>query len=492
MRVWKWLALLVFLLAPGAAWAKKPIVEFDISVDGARLLIDGKVKLPSAGRKERFPIPEGTHTVRVEREGYTIFEQTFDVDADAAPAVIHAILKPGPGARPSDVPKKPREPRKPKEKKDKKEKNNDEEEQEAQKEPPPRPEPRPPDESLPAAPEAKPESPARPEKDVVTFGEPPPPTTHAPQQSQYQSNAPIITAPKLPPPPPYVPPPTREKNPPVTVAVMEYAGFDLDARVSIAVSDAVAAEIRKRDRVTAIGARDYHKLLSRQQLDDFLACSDYKCQAAIGVSLGVDEIVLPELKQDDSGLHLLMRRLDVATVSEIGSASAVVKGIGLAVVTGIGPDVEKLYADYALRPGMKSGMEPDAIRNRLRPPPPLPPAAFITTATFAGAALLVGLGTGLDFTFAQAEYTNLASHTHEQPVSAATLKTLGSRVQTEAAITNAALISGGVLAVASVVELALTDWKGVSRQVAAPVLQDPGLDPVSLRLTPGGLMVSWR
>ena len=492
MSVWKWLVLLLMASAPALAAAKKPIVEFNISVDGARLLIDGKVRLAEAGRRERLPITEGTHTVRVEHEGFAPIEQTFDVDADSpGPLVVRLTFAPG-----KNAPAKAAEP-----------------EPAAEKEPTaPKAVPAPKTAALPkpTTPLKTPKEPAEPgstKPSKVASGKPLPPAKPKPFPPQKPSVAPVPFAASsissTPSSPgalpslsmPLLPPPSapRDRTPPIVVAVVDYSGFESDARVAVVMSDSIAAEIRKYDRVTAIGSKDIRKVLSKEQVFALGDCQTDRCRAVIMASMGVDEILISELKEDKENEKVVMRRVAVPGGATVAVASKVIDTAPLAAFDAIGPDIQTLYGDYPLRPGKTVGVTRPLVLARLRPAPPLPTSVFISTASVGVAARLVVGVLALEYSTAQTQYRNYVNHSDQSPVLGATVNSMAARVQTDATVTNAMLIAGGALTLASVVEIFFTDWKGIAQQVAPPVMQDASPDePVSFHFAPTGVQVSWR
>jgi hypothetical protein len=289
-----------------------------------------------------------------------------------------------------------------------------------------------------------------------------------------------------------VPPPTALPPiaaGPVRVAVYEaQASAGISERTARVVSEALLAEVRKLDRVAAVGMKEIHEMLSFEEQRQLLGCGEDSCFAEIAGALGVDELVLGTLGALGDAHLISVKRIDLREATTRAAASRnLVAGDGEEFLSVIGSTVEEVFPEYPLRPGRVRGVSPE-VAARLNPPP-LPRWSFFVTAGAAVAAAGVGGLFGALYVDAQDQYDGTVRRALREDggVSASTLRAEARRVESNARAANIALGVAGALALAAGVQALFTDWRGVGADDA------PASPPaVSLHVTPAGIAVAWR
>lgn len=249
-------------------------------------------------------------------------------------------------------------------------------------------------------------------------------------------------------------------GPAVRIAVQDLVVNEtLDRRAASLLSDALLAEVRKLDRVSAISMGEVRDMLSFEQQRQLLGCDASACFAEIGGALGVDELVTGSIGSLGESQILTLRRVDMkAAVVRASVTHRFKSGDGEEFLALVGPAIAELFADYPLRPGRVRGVSQELV-SRLNPPP-LPTWAFYSTAGTAGAAAVVGGVFAALFIDAQNQYRALAQQSLTEPVRGSDLATLATRAGTNATAANVAFATAGALALAAGVEAFFTDWNG--------------------------------
>lgn len=246
----------------------------------------------------------------------------------------------------------------------------------------------------------------------------------------------------------------------VRVAVMEpRAAGEIPPRPLAAFSQALVPEIRKLEGVAAIGMAEIRDMLGFERQRQMLGCSaDENCLAEIGGALGVDELVSVELTLVAQNYAIAAKRMDIKRARVLQSVSRrMEKRDGEELLNVVGPLVQALFPERALKPGAVRGLDKTVVA-RLNPPP-LPRWAFFTTAG-GGAAVLIGGGVmGLLSREAQNDFNTLASRSTTQSVAGTDLKALEKKARDRAMLANTLFIGGGALALAAGVEAFFTDWR---------------------------------
>lgn len=246
---------------------------------------------------------------------------------------------------------------------------------------------------------------------------------------------------------------------PVRVAVYDLKVDGVEERVGRVVTDAVVAEVRKRQRVAVISMEEVRAMLDLEAQKALVGCSDDSCLSEIADSLGVDQIVIGSLARVGEESIFSLRLLDQREAAALGQVNQRLSGAGgeefLAMV---GPAVSQLFADRPLREGQTEGVAPElALRVN---PPPLPPWVFWATASTAG-ALVVGAGATLAInTVLFSQVSARQEDARKTPVKGADLLALRSQNDL-AAGTTLALVGAAVVVGATAGALTLfTDWQG--------------------------------
>ncbi len=262
----------------------------------------------------------------------------------------------------------------------------------------------------------------------------------------------------LPPPPQHLPAGARGGA--LRVAVMDpRSSGEIPPRHLAAFSQALVPEIRKLEGVSAIGMTEIRDMLGFERQRQMLGCSsDDNCLAEIGGALGVDELVAIELVLVGKTYALTAKRMDMRRARVIQSSSRQLdKRDGEELLNVVGPLIQGLWPDRALKPGAVQGLDKTVVA-RLNPPP-LPRWVFFTTAG-SGAALLIGGGVmGMLAREAQNDFNATAARSASQPVPGADLKALEKKANDRAQLANGLYVAGGAFMLAAGVEAFFTDWR---------------------------------
>lgn len=244
------------------------------------------------------------------------------------------------------------------------------------------------------------------------------------------------------------------------VAVSDFEATDVDPAVARLVADAVVAELRKLEHLSVIGMQEIRDMLDLEAEKQALGCDEQEsCLAEIAGALGVDLLVTGTLAQVGEGSLIGMRRIDQRDAKVTGTFNErLPRAGGDEFFAAVGPAVEQLFPDHALREGQTRGVS-DALLKRLNPPP-VPVWGFWT---LFGSSAVVG---GVALTTAGWWATSTLSHVDlgQRSISAVqsgqAFKALEDQIAASAV---AFYVSGGLaLALAATTTAAafLTDWEG--------------------------------
>jgi len=277
----------------------------------------------------------------------------------------------------------------------------------------------------------------------------------------------------------------KRQTGPIRVAVYEAKAVQkFEPRIIRLVSEALLAEVRKLERVSAVSTAEIGEMLSFEQQRQLLGCGDDSCLAEISGALGVDELVNASMGSVGDSNVFTLKRIDLRHAQVKGASNRRFKaGNGEEFLAAIGPAIEEAFPDYPLRPGKTRGVAP-AVVARLNPPP-LPRWLFAGTAGAAVVSILAAGG------FAWGERS--AEQQHADAVAKATapggsvdgweLKGYRDAAESRAWWANAFYIGAGTFALAAAVEAFFTDWHGYRELAAAP----GSGDGISLHAAPGGI-----
>jgi hypothetical protein len=113
----------------------------------------------------------------------------------------------------------------------------------------------------------------------------------------------------------------------VKVAVMPVgAGEGVSDKTAAAVTEAVAAEVRRVPEVQAITQREIASLLSLEQQKALLGCQSDTCMAEIGGALGVDRLVVGDLAVLGESWLFHLKLLDVKRSRVVGQSDRRLRG----------------------------------------------------------------------------------------------------------------------------------------------------------------------
>jgi hypothetical protein len=228
---------------------------------------------------------------------------------------------------------------------------------------------------------------------------------------------------------------------------------------------ALLAEIRKLDGVSAIGMGEIREMLSFEYQRQMLGCAaDESCLAEIGGALGTDEMLHVSVIVVDRTATLTLKRIDMRSARVAGSDQRrLARANGEELLGAVGPAVQALFPDRALRAGRTRGVDRE-VALRLNPPP-LPRWVFFATAGAAAAAAAAGAGYGFMASDARDQYRTLSQRALSETVSGPQLRELEQTASDRARMSTALFVLAGGLGVAAGVEAFFTDWHGYRTSV---------------------------
>lgn len=248
------------------------------------------------------------------------------------------------------------------------------------------------------------------------------------------------------------------------VAVSDFEASDVDPSVASLVSEAVVAELRKREHLSVIGMKEIRDMLDLEAEKQALGCEEAEsCLAEIVGALGVDLLITGTLARVGDGSLLGMRRIDQREAKVTGTFNErLPRAGGDEFFAAVGPAVEQLFPDHALRPGQTAGVS-DVLLKRLNPPP-VPVWGFWTLLGSSAVAGGVALTTAGWWATSTWSHMDLGQRSLTAVQSGQAFKALEAQIAASAA---AVYISGGVaLALAATTTGAgfLTDWEGYGEE----------------------------
>jgi hypothetical protein len=252
------------------------------------------------------------------------------------------------------------------------------------------------------------------------------------------------------------------------VAVLDTrATGEVPPRALALFDQSLVPEVRKLDGVSAIGMAEIRDMLGFEYQRQMMGCAaDDACLAEIAGALGVDELVTPSLVLNGKTYVLSLRRVDLRKAKVTQSFDRTFgQRDGEELLGIVGPAVEGLFPDRALRAGKKRGVEP-AVIARVNPPP-LPTWAFWATG---GAAVLALSGAGVQHYLAvdaRSQYDQVVEQALVTPTPASEVTSAADQVHQHESARNALLYTSLGLGIAAGVEAFFTDWKG-DRSAAKP------------------------
>ncbi|MBM4281192.1 MAG: hypothetical protein FJ137_10705 [Deltaproteobacteria bacterium] len=194
-----------------------------------------------------------------------------------------------------------------------------------------------------------------------------------------------------------------------TRAVLRVAVYDLSVagdvapRVGRFVTDALVAELRKRQGLSVVGLDEVRALVAHEAERQRAGCSDDGCLAEIVDALGADVLLTGGLSSLGDERVFALRRLTTTDATATASETLRLRPAGGdEFLAAVGPVVERLFADHPLRAGEQQGVDPRlALRMN---PPPLPAGATLAVASLAVTAGATAAVTGWATAVAQERY----------------------------------------------------------------------------------------
>jgi hypothetical protein len=249
-------------------------------------------------------------------------------------------------------------------------------------------------------------------------------------------------------------------KPPIRIAVYQLELQDVALAVGVVVSDSLLQEVRKLQGVNAIGMTEIRDMLSHEAAMQLAGCSESgeSCMAELAGALGVDELLTGKLAKAGDASVITLRRLDHkrGEVTKVFDQRLKI-GSGSEFLAVVGPAVEDLYKDFALRNGATRGVAKE-VGLRLDPPP-IPRVATIAIAAVSVATAIAAGILGVMTLTAQSEYTSYAESGLRTPIEGPTLTAKGNTLKGRALGANVLWGTAGGLAVVSGVMAFFTDWK---------------------------------
>ncbi len=244
------------------------------------------------------------------------------------------------------------------------------------------------------------------------------------------------------------------------IAVYDFELAGVEPNVGAVVTDSVLAEMRKLQRVSAIGMDEIRDMLSHEANKQFMGCEENEaCLAEIAGALGVDELVSGSLSKVEGSHVMVIRRIDQNRAKVVGTVDKRLKAeSGQEFLAAVGPAVEELFPEYPVREGLSRGVPRD-VALRLDPPP-LPKWVFWSAAGAAAATAVAGGLFAYLANDSEKQWNDTVNANTPGGVSGDTLVDIGNTAESRAKTANVFFISSGVLAVSAGVIALFTDWHG--------------------------------
>lgn len=254
-------------------------------------------------------------------------------------------------------------------------------------------------------------------------------------------------------------PTPTDDNKRVRMVVTDFDVSGIPERTARIVADNLVAELRKLDGVSVVGMSEVRAMLAAEADRQTMNCSESSCLAEVADALGADILITGRIAVLDGATVLSVRRIEQMKAAVTGTIEERLAGDGgNELLAAVGPTVEKLFPDIALKAGATRGVpkEKALVLN----PPPLPPWSTLGVAGVAVA--VVGMGVALGALAGQSAATaqGLVDDSAQGPVQGALVV---KQVETSSTLATAANVSFGVagaLVLGAGVMALFTDWLG--------------------------------
>jgi hypothetical protein len=181
---------------------------------------------------------------------------------------------------------------------------------------------------------------------------------------------------------------------PIHVAVRDLEVTGFDARKAKIATDALLVELRKLERVSVISMEEIRELLEMEAEKQSLGCEEASCLSEIADALGADVLLIGSIAVVGDETVFGLKRLDQQAAKVVAQVTRRLEPLeGEEVLAAIGPAVQELFPERALKPGKERGVE-EKVALSLNPPP-LSPAWAIGGGATAGVLGALGALTGV-------------------------------------------------------------------------------------------------
>lgn len=250
------------------------------------------------------------------------------------------------------------------------------------------------------------------------------------------------------------------------VAVYELTTTGLDDRVAVILTASITAELRKLQGLSVIGMDEVRAMLDHEAQKQLLGCGDDSCIAEIAEALGVDTLVVGGVAKVGDEHVFGLRRLDQRQGKAVGQVDQRLKpDNGEEFLGVVGPAVEALFPDFALKPGRTRGVS-NELAIRLNPPP-FDPWVFWTGVGVTGASLVGASATTFFWSGAEGTLQGyVTSHAEAGKQADGDQLAILTRAADDAAlVTIVAWSLTGALAVTTAATAGFVDWMGYRADV---------------------------
>jgi hypothetical protein len=313
--------------------------------------------------------------------------------------------------------------------------------------------------------------------------EPAPAPKPAPEPAKPAPEKPAPAPEAKPSPPVEAPKPKRQVVTRVAVYDLQSAG-EIKPRTAMIVSEAILAEIRKLEGISAVGMKEIMEMLAFEQKKQFVGCDSVSCLVELAGALGVDELITGNLGAMGDSHIITVKRMDLASAETKKSISKnLKKGDGEEFLAVVGDVNKEMFPDKKYKAGATPGVTKEMAKRLSRPP--LPRWVFFTTAGVAVAAAGAGAFFGMQGQSALDDYNSLVEQAKSNVVQGADLNKKMSAVENANTNANISFIVAGTLAAAAIAEFFFTDWNPEPDRPAVTPVVDP-------RTGTRGVALSWR
>lgn len=250
-----------------------------------------------------------------------------------------------------------------------------------------------------------------------------------------------------------------DDNKRLRMVVTDFDVSGIPERTARIVADNLVAELRKLDGVSVVGMSEVRAMLAAEADRQTMGCAETSCLAEIADALGADVLIAGRIAILEGATVLSVRRIDQARAMVAGTVEErLASSGGNELLAAIGPTVEKLFPDIAVKAGATRGVpkEKALVLN----PPPLPPWSTLTVA--GSAVALAGVGVVLGVLAGQTAATaqKLVDDSAVSPVQGAVVVQQVGTASSLSTAANASWGAAGALILGAGVMALFTDWMG--------------------------------